>query len=380
MVPSQKPTTKPRSGIQKSLVRAGVASWTLLLAIIVFLYVSHRSGLINAWQFPLKPVGAFLGGGGLACFAIACLLRISKKQVIQAVVVSIIAINAIAYLGAYSLTHLRSPEQFGLGIVRAQSTRLPSDAGLEYIEHRISISQTEWLDSWLIPTKSSSNGTVILFPGNGGSKANQLIAPAQVFAALNYDSLLVDFRGVGGSSGNVTTLGMREADDVEAAVHYAEQLELKHPIVLYGVSMGSAGILKAIAQEQVAPDAIILELPFTRLVDAVKIRLKAANIPSFPTAELLVLWGGLQHGMNGFAHNPVNYAKQVSCPTLVLQGDQDRWITMAEIDQLLQNLQGPKQLAVFESAGHQLLVTVNKQYWQESVDRFLKGMGRSPST
>lgn len=369
-------TVKRRSAVQNLLIKTGMISLIFLLALSVTLYVLHQKGLINAWQFPLKQIGAFFAGAGLTCFLVGWGLGIrQKKWIARPVLVAFIGINALTYIGVYTMTHFSSPGEFSLGLPRPTNSKIPTDIGLAYVTHRIPINQTEWLETWLIPAQtSSSKGTVLLFPGNGGSKGKQLLTPAQVFNDLNYDTLLVDFRGVGGSSGNTTTLGFREAKDVALVVNYAKTLKLKQPIVLYGVSMGSAAILKAIAQEKIEADAIILELPFTRLLNAVKSRLQARNIPSFPTAELLVFWGSLQQGFNGFAHNPVTYAKRVNCPTLVFQGKQDRWIELKEIDELLQNLRGSKQLVLFPSAGHDLLVTVDKKHWQQSAEQFLKGV------
>lgn len=102
--------------------------------------------------------------------------------------------------------------------------------------------------------------------------------------------------------------------------------------------------------------------------------MQARNIPSFPTAELLVFWGSIQQGFNGFAHNPITYSKQVNCPTLILQGKQDKWTDKTEIDELLDNLRGSKQLVIFPTAGHDLLVTVDKKHWQHSVEQFFKGI------
>jgi alpha-beta hydrolase superfamily lysophospholipase len=367
---------EPCSGLQKLIIKIGITSLILLLGIVVTLYVLHQSGLINAWQFPLNRVGAFLGGGGLTCLLVGWGLGIwQKKWIARFVLVAFVGINALAYIGAYTMTHFSSPGEFSLGLPRPHNAKIPTDIGLAYVTHRIPINHSEWLETWLIPAQpSSSKGTVLLFPGNGGSKGKQLLAPAQVFNHLKYDTLLVDFRGVGGSSGNTATLGFREAKDVALVVNYAKKLNLKQPIVLYGVSMGSAAILKAIAQEKIEPDGIILELPFTRLLNAVKSRLQARNVPSFPTAELLVLWGSVQQGFNGFAHNPVIYSKRVNCPTLVLQGKQDKWTDMTEIDELLENLRGSKQLVIFPTAGHDLLVTVDKEHWQQSVEQFIKGV------
>ena len=301
------------------------------------------------------------------------LRRKGRKRLYQLLLAVFLVLNILSYIGAYSLTHFSTPGHLGLGFPRPTSSKLPTNVGLEYTTQRIPINQAEWLETWFIPVQHSpSQGTVLLFPGNAGSKAKQLLAPAQVFHTLGYDALLVDFRGVGGSSGDTTTLGAREASDVAVAMNHAQRLNFKRPIALYGVSMGTAAILKAIAQKGIQPDAIILELPFSRLLDAVRSRLKAFHVPTFPVSELLVFWGSVQHQFNGFTHNPVTYASQVKCPTLLLQGERDRWTSVAEVNQILQNLHGFKKLVFFPTAGHDLLVTADKKLWEQSVDQFLK--------
>ncbi len=287
--------------------------------------------------------------------------------------IAFLTINIVAYLGAYVLTHFRSPGEFSLGLPRPVSLKLPIDMGLKYVTQRIPISQTQWLETWFIPVEDSiSKGTVILFPGNQGNKARQLLPPAQVFHDLGYDTLLIDFSGVGGSSGNTNTIGIQEAEDVILSMNYAQKSNHKHPLILYGVSMGSAAILKAVAHGNIYPDAIILEVPFAKLTNAVGSRVRAAHLPTFPLTELIVFWGGVQHGFNGFAHNPVEYASQVNCPTLILQGKLDKWTTATEIDRIYENLHGFKQLSIFPTAGHDLLVTIDRERWKQSIDKFLK--------
>jgi uncharacterized protein len=304
---------------------------------------------------------------------------LTKKRVYKAAFISFVSFNLMFFIIAYALTHFRVSGQLGLGLPRPVNAKTPSLVGFKYIDRRIPINKKEWLGTWFIPAKtSSSHGTIVLFPGSGDTKGNQLLEPAKIFHALNYDLLLVDFRGVGDSSGNTRTIGAKEAKDVVVAFNYARKLNSKNPIVLYGVSMGSAAILRAIARENIQPDAIILELPFARLTSAVKSRLEAFHIPLFPTTELLVFWGGVQHGFNGFLHNPVTYAKKVNCPTLLLHGKQDRWTDITEINELFQNLQGSKKLVIFPTAGHELLVTVDIQLWYQNVEQFLETRTISP--
>lgn len=296
-----------------------------------------------------------------------------RKRLYWFVSIAFLTINIVAYLGAYVLTHFSSPGKLSLGLSRPTSSKLPSDIELKYSTQRIPIGQTQWLETWFIPVRdAASKGTVILFSGNKSCKASQLLPPAQVFHDLGYDTLLVDFRGVGGSSGNTNTIGIQEAEDVILSMSYAQKSNRKHPLILYGVSMGSAAILKAVAHGKIYPDAIILEVPFAKLTNAVGSRVQAAHLPTFPLTELIVFWGGVQHGFNGFAHNPVEYASQVKCPTLILQGKLDRWTTAAEIDRIYENLHGSKQLNIFPTAGHDLLVTIDRERWKQSIDKFLK--------
>jgi uncharacterized protein len=306
----------------------------------------------------------------------------TRRRLYRSILIGCLAFNGVAYLSAYKLTHFLVPGQFGVGVTKPTSSKTPADIGLIYHTHRIEIDRDRWLETWLIPVASPtiSKGTVILFPGSQSSKARQLLAPAQVFHELGYETLLIDFQGVGGSSGDTNTIGMREAEDVALSIDYARKIaaknpgksSLKPPIILYGISMGSAAILRAIAQERVHPDAIILEEPFARLVDTVGSRVRNNFIPAFPLAESIVFWGSIQHGFNGFAHNPVDYAAQVQCPSLILQGELDKWTTATEIDRIYRNLRGTKQLSIFPNTGHNLLVTVDRDRWKQNVDRFLR--------
>ena len=298
---------------------------------------------------------------------------ISKKQkklIANSVIAAFLALNGIAYIGAYRTTHYRESNNFSLGISRPRNSSSPADFNLEYTNHKILINNNEWLDSWLIES-SAKKGVVILFHGKDSNKSS-LLDVAKIFNSLNYDVLLVDFRGVGKSSGNRTTIGVTEAEDVVVAVDYVKQLNLQKPIILYGISMGSAAILRAIAQLNLEPDAVVLELPFTSLLDAIKIRIENARLPPSPLAQLVVFWTGIQHGFNGFTHSPIEYAKAVDCPTLILAGGSDRTVEITEVKKLYQNLDVSKNMVIFPKAGHEVLARYNTDLWKKTVKDFLE--------
>lgn len=300
-----------------------------------------------------------------------------KKVIIRTAIGGILALNVIGYTGAYLLTHYKTDNKFSLGVPRSNNYNSPLDFDLQYTKQKIFIEQNEWLDSWFIASPvAKSEGVVILFHGKDSNKSSLLDA-AKILHSLKYDTLLIDFRGSGASSGNTTTIGANESQDVVAAFNYLKKSNGQKPVILYGISMGSAAILRAIAKYQIQPDGIILELPFISLLDSAKTRLKSYSLPPSPMAELMVFWGGVQHGFNGFNHRPIEDAKAVKCPVLILAGKRDRTIALAKVERLAQNFNVTHDLVVFSEAGHELLVRSDRKLWQQSVKSLLDTINKS---
>jgi uncharacterized protein len=194
---------------------------------------------------------------------------------------------------------------------------------------------------------------VIMFHGYAACKSD-LLVPAADFHKMGYDLLLIDFRGSGGSTGQETSIGFNESKDVAQAVRYANNQWPDRDIILYGVSMGSAAILRAIAFEGVKANAVIIESPFDSLINTVGNRFKIMGLPTFPAAQLLVFWGGVQQGFNGFNHNPVEYAKSVNCPVLLMQGERDTRATPEQAKTVFDNLSGEKRFVIFPGVSHEI--------------------------
>jgi pimeloyl-ACP methyl ester carboxylesterase len=102
---------------------------------------------------------------------------------------------------------------------------------------------------------------VILFHGYSAEKTS-LLGEARAFFDLGASVMLVDFRGSGGSSESYTTVGVREAEDVAVALHYARRRLSHGNVFLFGRSMGAAAILRAVHAHGTQPDGVILEAVF----------------------------------------------------------------------------------------------------------------------
>jgi pimeloyl-ACP methyl ester carboxylesterase len=242
-----------------------------------------------------------------------------------------------APLSAWQKAHMLV---FGVRIPRPVNTQAPDDLGLSYETHRFASGDGTSLEAWLIP-HAAPRGVVLIF------------------------------RGSGGSAGRTTSIGYYEADDVAATVGYVRSLNLPGPLILYGSSMGAVAILRAIAVHGLQPDAVVLEAVFDRLLTTVRNRFEQLGAPSFPSAELLVFWGGVQVGFSGFDHNPIDYAHHCTCPVLLMQGEEDPSAKLAEARAVYDNLQVRKQLEVFPGVGHALLYSADPKRWQATVVPFL---------
>jgi alpha-beta hydrolase superfamily lysophospholipase len=260
----------------------------------------------------------------------------------------------------------------GIAVERPGEAMRPEDFALPYEVHDYPGGEGG-LTAWHVP-RASAVGRVVLFHGYAADKA-RLLPEARGFHELGYACFLVDFRGSGDSDGLRTSIGYHEADDVARSVAYVRRCWPNERLIVFGQSMGAAAVLRALGRGGVEADAAVLECPFDRLLSAVRARFAAVGLPAFPAAHLLVLWGGALHGFNGFAHNPVEYARQVACPVLLLHGDCDNRVSCRQVESIYRNLAGPKQLRLFAGAGHQSHAATRPDEWKECVGRFLRGLG-----
>ncbi|PWU08309.1 MAG: hypothetical protein C5B50_29980 [Verrucomicrobia bacterium] len=257
----------------------------------------------------------------------------------------------------------------GVTIPRPESRGSPLDLGTNASSLKINCTNGITLGAWYCPAPAG-DWLVILFHGYAGEKSST-VPEAKAFLEMGMSVLLVDFRGSGDSSESYTTVGFAEAEDVAAALRYARTNLPHRRIALYGQSMGAAAILCAVHRCAVQPDAIIAEAVFDTLLNTVRNRFQAMGVPSFPSAQLLVFWGGRQARFNGFRHNPVEYASAVRCPILFLHGAADPRARVEEARRVFDAVPAPKHFHEFPRLRHQAILTAYPDVWKKVVREFL---------
>jgi uncharacterized protein len=295
--------------------------------------------------------------------------------------------NAVAYFHAYKFTHFsiavvektKSPEKLSsLDKIKTLLTGVnnprPNNKTVTgKIIETVTLQSNKQIECWYIRSdniKDSAKGTVAIFHGYSGDKSS-MMDKAEEFLRLGYNTILVDFMGSGGSEGNQTTLGYKEAAQVKTVYEYLQQ-KGESNIYLFGTSMGASAILKSISDYKLSPKAIILECPFGSMYQTTCARFKIMKAPVFPMAGLLVFWGGVQNGFWAFGHRPIDYAKEISCPVLLLYGEKDKNVSRAETDAIFVNLRGKKQLITYPDAGHENYLIKYKEDWVRDITTFLQ--------
>jgi alpha-beta hydrolase superfamily lysophospholipase len=312
------------------------------------------------------------------------------KGLLLLIAVLFTAINVVAFFHAWKFSHfnpdnkkrivadsLSENQKLNMLLFGADVPRPHNDWEPDSTCETVILQSNKKIECWYFK-EENSKGTVIIFHGYGDDKS-RMLGRGGYLQALGYNVLLVDFQGAGGSEGNTSTIGYDEAQQVKTCVDYIAGKGEKN-IHLLGISMGAAATLKAMHDYDLPVKSLILECPFGSLSRAIKNRFKLMGVPSFPFTQLLLFWGSVQTGCNFFSYCPADYAKSVKVPTLLLWGEKDDKVSREEIDDIYNNLQGPKKLITYQEAYHESYLIRYRIQWVLDIEGFLMGVNGESRT
>ena len=312
----------------------------------------------------------------------------NKKRLLWVFILLVLGATFCSYMQVYKMIHFSSggvrtsksedlsklDKVFllftGINVPRPENVNTPDSIGCSYRTFQIVSENGVVNEVWEIPAVRSQS-LAILFHGYAGKKSD-LLAEAKEFHDRGYGVWLVDFSGSGGSTGNETTIGYKEAAEVASVFKEAKKNNPQMRIILFSHSMGSAAILRSLKEYFLDPSAVILECPFDSLLTTVQNRFHLMGYPSFPFAQLMVFWGGVQMGFNGFSYKPVDDSGAVRVPVLLLIGEKDDRVTVSQARSIFDRLQGPKKFVIVPGIGHRSYLAVDPALWKTSVFQFLE--------
>jgi len=245
------------------------------------------------------------------------------KSFLIAAVVGYVALVGLLFVFQRSLVFMPPREPPGTpamaGVAEMRAIEVETKDGLRLL-------------SWFAPPAVVGKPVIVQFHGNASMLAYRA-GVARLFLDAGYGVLLVGYRGYNGNPGQPTEAGLyadaRTNLDWLAVNGFAGQ-----QIVLNGESLGTGVAVQMAIERQVG--AVVLEAPYSRLTAAA-----AVHYPYVPVALLM---------KDKF--DSIDKISQVEAPLLVVMGELDKVIPVAQGRALFAAKSGDKQAAWLPEAGH----------------------------
>jgi fermentation-respiration switch protein FrsA (DUF1100 family) len=185
----------------------------------------------------------------------------------------------------------------------------PGDIDLDYENVSLTTSDNERLHGWYVPA-ANPRGVLLFFHGNAGNISHRLES-IEIFHELGLDTLIIDYRGYGLSTGKASEQGTYL--DAQAAWDYLVDSRgiPADRIIVFGRSLG--GAIGAWLGARNTPAAVVIESSFSSGVDM------AHRLYPFLPARLITR----------LRYPVVDYAGRLKCPVLVIHSRQDEIIPFA---------------------------------------------------
>jgi fermentation-respiration switch protein FrsA (DUF1100 family) len=179
---------------------------------------------------------------------------------------------------------------------------------------------------------NTGKGVILYFHGNAGDLSGWQFV-AQDFFSTGYNFLIIDYRGYGKSSGELSERGFYL--DAEAAYNYLTKQGFDpKDIVIYGRSIGS-GVAVDLASRKPC-QGLILESAYSSMG-----KLANEKFPFFFPSLFLRYW-----------FDSINKINKVKSPVIFLHGSGDTLIPPGHSRRLFEKFTGKKKLIMVQHGGH----------------------------
>jgi uncharacterized protein len=240
---------------------------------------------------------------------------------------------------------------------------------------RLQTSDGEELGAWFVEG-SDAAPSVLLLHGNNGNRRHTL-GRAGLLVSHGYSVLMLSLRAHGDSTGEYHDIGWSARQDVCAAVEFLAQRRPGRPVIVGGISMGSAAAVFAAKELSGQVQGYILESPYQDLKVAVWNRVDNA----LPPVLSHVAYAGMRTvGPLFIPHieqiSPLEAISEIpeDVPVLILAGDADRLARLHEAEAILARVASHGKLVLFHGAGHVDLFHSNRGLYERTVLGFCRAI------
>jgi len=210
------------------------------------------------------------------------------------------------------------------------------------------------LRGWFMAAPERSDRTLLICHGLAANRT-AFLPLATVGDALEANVMFFDFRGHGDSDGHTITYGVREKEDVLAAIAYLrrERPEQSRELIGLGFSMGAACLIRGAAEADPPLDALIIDSAYASAVELTDNVL--GDLPAFVRpliATPAVPLASLDAGCWLPDARPIDSVDRLRAPALFIHARGDALIPCDHSCRLYARAAGPKELWLTDTGGH----------------------------
>lgn len=247
------------------------------------------------------------------------------RNVLLGIVVAYLAAASYMYINQRSFVfkpsgELQTPEHKGLSNVTVQQVEMADGTNVSV---------------WYAPPQNASAATVLYFHGNSGNVSGRSARFKQILDS-GFGLYAPSYRGYAGSDGSPSERGFVS----DALEHFDKLSEKTENIILHGESLGT-GVATAVASKRAGAKLLVLEAPYTALVDMAKEQ---------------YAWLPVDFLMKDQMKTRLRI-QQVQAPVLIVHGTEDVVIPVEHGKRLFELAPSPRTLKVIEGAEHSDLWT-----------------------
>jgi pimeloyl-ACP methyl ester carboxylesterase len=232
----------------------------------------------------------------------------------------------------------------------------PGDLRLSFEDLTLTAEDGVRIHAWYLPPPGEARWVVLLAHGNGGNISHRLDRTLLLQSKLGAAVLLFDYRGYGRSEGSPDEEGTYR--DARAAHRWLVEDERVSAdrLVVFGESLGSAVALDLAVSRPCR--ALVLESPFS-------------SVPAMARAvyPFLPLWPFVRTRYDNLSKAPL-----LRVPLLVLHGDRDEVVPIAQGRRVFEAAPPPKRFFAIPGAGHNDTYVVGGEAYWDAVRGFLESL------
>ncbi len=200
--------------------------------------------------------------------------------------------------------------------------------------------------------QTGSPQVIVISPGHKGRRQD-LLGIALALWRKGFNVLIYSYRGMPGSDQVTITMGVKEVQELAAAIALARRRVRNARIGLLGYSMGAVVSLLGAAGDP-SIEALVLDSPFSDLRQVLRDSVRRhALLPGGPFVAALSAWMRLRHGVRLADASPIAVLSGLEQrPLFFIHGGADVTTPVKHSRRLYDAYRGPREIWVVQGAPH----------------------------